>query len=83
MASPSHAPRGRLTSYDSILHKAVHDRLEAAAVEHAIQLGKGSAMKPAAADTAAAYHQTVGYIRALRDCQQMCEDEAQALIRAG
>lgn len=79
----TNAPRGRLTSFDSILHKAVHDRLDVLAMEMAVALGNGAAKKSDPAATAAEYHEAIGYIRALRECQRICEEVSTELIRAG
>lgn len=75
--------KGRYTSFESILHQLVHERIETIIVERSINLGEGGARKDDAVATAIAYHETIASIRALREAQQICEEIARQLARDG
>ena len=75
------APKARYTHFESVLHRLVHERIDGLIVEKAIQLAEGSARKDGAAETAAAYHEALGYTRALRECQNICQEVAADLQR--
>ena len=77
------APKGRYTSFESTLHRLLHERLDLVMAERAMQLAGGAARKGDTAATAAAYHEELGYIRALRECQGMCQEIAADLARDG
>lgn len=79
----SHQPRGRYTSFESILHRVAHERMDKLVVERAINLVEGSAAKDTAADTAAAYYEAMGFVRGLREAQRICDEVAQELARDG
>ena len=79
----AHEPKGRYTSFESILHQLVHERIDALIVERALQLANGSARKDNAAETAGAYNEQLGYVQALRDCQRICKEIATDLARDG
>lgn len=76
-------PKGRYTSFESILHRLVHERIDAAVAKHSIDLGEGGARKDQAVDTAAAYYEVVGAIRGLRVAQEICKEVADELSRDG
>ena len=76
-------PKARYTSFESALHELVHKQIDQVLLERAVNLMQGSARKEAAAETAAAYHEEIGYCRALRDAQQICDDIARQLSRDG
>jgi hypothetical protein len=78
-----HEPKGRYTSFESVLHQLVHEALDAAILKHSVDLGTGSARKDSAVDTAAAYHEALGAIRALREAQKICHEVAKQLARDG
>ena len=79
----ANAPKGRYTSFESVLHRLMHERIDKLIVDRALDLGNGSARKDDSAATAAHYHEEVGFIRALRECQQICEEIAKELSRDG
>lgn len=77
------SPRGFTVDFQSHLHRALHERLDQLIAQRSYDLGNGSAKKDGPAATAAAYHEAIGYIRALRECQNVCKEVAEEIVRAG
>lgn len=79
----AHEPKGRYTSFESILHRLVHERIDAAVAQRSLNLGAGSARKDQAVDTAAAYSEEIGTIRGLREAQRICQEVSAEMSRDG
>lgn len=83
MSPRGHAPKGRYTSFESVLHELTQERISMLIAEIGAQLGDGSARKATAGETTAAYHEEIGRIRGLREAQNICNEVATDLRREG
>jgi hypothetical protein len=78
-----HTPKGRYTSFESVLHRLVHERIDEVIATHAMNMANGSARKDDAPATAIAYFEQIGFVQGLRAAQEICQTVATDLSRDG